>query len=75
MIINEIKKELYKQKPTAYLKGRRKGDYFYICSLENRTTLHFLVPEEEWNGFGDKMEAHLLIRWLSEGMIYKDFRK
>ena len=73
MNINEIKKALYKAKPTAHLEHIRKiGEsvaLVYLCHLrfEDVTAdLIFDVPASElMDGlFGKEMEAQLLIRYL-----------
>jgi hypothetical protein len=65
MDINEIKKFLYKENPTANLWQVRKDGIVYT-SAYNEMTLLFLVPLEEigevvWD---EKMPAKLLIRYL-----------
>jgi len=63
---NTIKKELYKQKPTAKVSFER-GDYIHFSSViivnEIEQTLSFEVPMSE--DFGkNEVPAQLLIRWL-----------
>lgn len=71
MTKNQIKKELYKQKPKASLKGFRNEHYCFQCVLDDGSILNFEVPEEEGKKFNSIMEAQLLIRWLSSWMTYK----
>jgi len=67
---NEIKKELYKQKPEALYKGMVDGKKWYRAKLENLNLVDFLVPVNESEYFNYIMEAHLLIRWLDSALIY-----
>jgi len=63
---NEIKKELYKQKPTADL-NKEYDDYReYSCQLYFDgipKVIFFNVPIKECE-FGEVVPAQLLIRWL-----------
>lgn len=63
---NEIKKELYRHNPTAYLKMIRKGVAYYEAMLHNETEIRFEVPVSDMGDadFFDKMDAKLLIRYL-----------
>jgi len=74
MDINEIKKELYKQKPVAQLVRVTKSGLHYMAVIKeptpsgmHRHTIFFLVPFSE---IGDatfvpqEPESHLLIRYL-----------
>lgn len=66
MTINEIKKELYKQKPIAVIDYER-ADFIYYSTLiivdGMEEILEFKVPRSE--KFEDKeIPAQLLIRWL-----------
>lgn len=65
---NEIKKALYRQKPTATLTDY-KGDYkHYVTQLEDKSIIEFHVPISDMGDaeFGSTMESHLLIRYLVE---------
>lgn len=67
MNTNEIKKLLYKQKPQAVLIKKKEGIWIYSAALkEPRIYVDFEVPESDMGDgkFEDKMESHLLIRWL-----------
>jgi hypothetical protein len=63
---NEIKKELYKQKPVAQLEFIRKGIAYYVAVLNNEY-LRFEVPISDMGDadFTPHMEAKLLIRYLT----------
>jgi hypothetical protein len=63
---NEIKKALYRQKPTAKLSMIRKSVAYYSTVLENSEVLQFEIPVSDM-GDADlllEMEGKLLIRWL-----------
>ena len=67
-----VKKELYKQKPTAKLQFIRSGVAYYIATVEYThadfvKTVEFEVPVEDMGtaDFKSRMEAKLLIRWIS----------
>jgi len=63
MSTTEIKKELYKQKPTA-VRTNYQGDYaHYVAQLKEASIVQFEVPNQEAT-FGNKVPAQLLIRWL-----------
>jgi len=79
MELNEIKKILYKEKPTAKLMGRNKTDRLYVASIDIGGKIdyfYFIVPEKEIKDaekisapgrempFTDEMSAQLLIRYL-----------
>lgn len=74
MEINEIKKALYKEKPTAKKTAQINGlvdppimlHAEYKCKLSNGTTVIFAVPRKEMGEktFDDEMPAQLLIRWM-----------
>lgn len=65
MMSNEIKKVLYKEKPTAYFKQIEKSIITYHCN----TSLGDVYFEVPFSDIGDvpfklTMEAQLLICWL-----------
>lgn len=65
MELNTIKKELYKQKPSAFFYEAGKDGLTYTTGF-GENTITFQVPLSE---IGDvkwkrQMEAHLLIRWI-----------
>ena len=68
MTKNEIKKELYKQKPQAILIGRNDNKLVYTSFLFYKTDkeklITFNVPESEGKEFDTIIKAQLLIRWL-----------
>lgn len=68
MNINEVKKALYKEKPTATLIGKsRRGDtpsVTYKARLESGQKVLFRIPMTESVGLRQKEPAQLLIRWL-----------
>lgn len=62
MTKTEIKKELYKQKPTAnFLKNE--DDAVYYTTLLNGLDITFKIPHQEAT-FDRQVPAQLLIRWL-----------
>ena len=68
---NEIKKELYKQKPMATLNFIRKGAAHYSTVLNNDNgidsiSVNFEVPIDDMGDadFFSHMDAKLLIRYL-----------
>lgn len=70
MEITEIKKELYKQKPTATLEFIRKNVAFYKTLINNNNeefVVKFEIPIGDMGDadFFNKMDAKLLIRWIS----------
>ena len=59
----EIKKELYKQKPTA-VRTNYQGEYVrYVTQLNDASVVQFEIPNQEAT-FGNEVPAQLLIRWL-----------
>jgi len=75
MNINEIKKALYKEKPTAIRTDRQTSENTitsvdpydrYICCLQNGHTVVFIIPHKEQgeNLFNKTEPAQLLIRWI-----------
>ena len=71
MEINEIKKELYKQKPTANLMFIRVGNVYYDTTIKNAdgddTNVMFIVPVNDMGeaDFFPEMDAKLLIRYIN----------
>tara|TARA_R110000796_G_scaffold58413_5_gene134918 strand:+ start:23963 stop:24166 length:204 start_codon:yes stop_codon:yes gene_type:complete len=63
---NEIKKALYKQKPTAQLEFIRKGVAYYYTQLKDGDFIKFQVPVNDMGDadFYTEMEAKLLNRWI-----------
>lgn len=77
MLLNDLKKALYKQNPEAKFIKILKKVCYYNCELEfyNEKTkqeemeiIIFSIPIDDMGdaSFNDKMEAKLLIRWISE---------
>lgn len=66
MTKNEIKKDLYRNKPDAILRQESGGYLYYTALLSDGSIVEFSVPKKESDGFSDLMEAQLLIRWLKE---------
>ena len=60
---NEIKKELYRTKPTAYFQNYTGGLFSYKTLSPE---YNFLIPVEETGTapFLPEMPAHWLIKWL-----------
>jgi hypothetical protein len=65
MNANEIKKELYRNKPTAKFSYIRKGHALYKTIL-NEEEIYFNIPIEDIGDatYYELMESHLLIRYL-----------
>ena len=67
---NEIKKALYRQKPTAYLMGPMiEGFVKYealvtVGGVEKKVCFTIHETDIPDSGFSEKMEAQLLIRWM-----------
>lgn len=73
MNINEIKKELYKQRPNASMVNITKSGILYIASIEMNDgditrykVINFIVPLSEIGDaiFKYTMDAKLLIRYI-----------
>lgn len=72
--LNEIKKELYKQKPIAVFdytnrisEEESSSDVHLIYKTNlNGETLEFWIPEDEGKDFPEEIESQLLIRWLDD---------
>jgi hypothetical protein len=74
MQINEIKKLLYKEKPSCkFISANKAGLHYRTRAIEVRKevtttylTFDFLIPFNEVGDatFGQYMESHLLIRYL-----------
>lgn len=67
MDINEIKKALYKEKPTAFLNSHETDEMWkYQAWLADGTLINFEVPISDMgqNKFKEVESAQLLIRWL-----------
>lgn len=65
MDLNEIKKQILKQKPEARLTYIRKGSAFYYADLTEKR-VYFKIPVSDMGDadFGSVMEAKLLNRWI-----------
>jgi hypothetical protein len=75
MEINDIKKELYKQKPVA-VRTSFKGEYtHYVTQLSNNTIVEFRVPNNEAENFKDEEPAQLLIRWIKNQTVQERIKK
>lgn len=64
----EIKKVLYKEKPTATRQSVTRCSQQvlrYQCET-SLGTINFKIPKEEAFGFEESIPAQLLIRWLAE---------
>lgn len=66
MTTNEIKKALYKEKPTAHMDYVTNGAVWYTVKLNDGTEVFFKVWNEETFGgtFYPTMPAQQLIRWI-----------
>ena len=63
----EIKKALYKEKPTAKRLEVVSGFVWYSTEIEVGK-LAFKIPENEAINFSEYEPAQLLIRWLHDGI-------
>ncbi len=65
MTKEEIKKELYKQKPLARLSYIRKGSAYY-CAILMQQDVNFIIPISDMGDadFLPEMDAKLLNRWI-----------
>jgi hypothetical protein len=68
MELNDIKKELYKQKPWAYFSYIREGIAYYYTNINQADvpTINFEIPVSDMGNadFEAVMSAQLLIRWI-----------
>ena len=66
MTLNEIKKELYKQKPSAYFVVANKDGLHYRAELIDSYAIRFLIPFNDIGDadFGLVIESQLLIRYI-----------
>lgn len=62
---DDIKKLLYKQKPTADWKSNDSNFRYYQTNVTGYLVV-FAIPNEEANGFEKQIPAQLLIRWLED---------
>lgn len=68
MVITDIKKELYRQKPTADMNNETSEGREYTCQIDvdgKTRVVYFDVPINECE-FGEVVPAQLLIRWYSD---------
>ena len=67
MDIVEIKKELYKQKPQAFLRYIRKGIAYYAADLTQQR-IYFSIPVSDMGDadFKPTEDAKLLSRWIDK---------
>lgn len=67
MTKNEIKKDLYKQNPTAVFTHIRKNVAFYKTKLENNIEVLFEIPVVDMGDtdFSNEMDSKYLIRWIA----------
>ena len=65
MTVTEIKKELYKNKPQAFIRFIRKGIVYYYSDLD-QMRVNFEIPVSDMGDatFSPTMEGKHLIRWL-----------
>ena len=64
---NEIKKLLYKEKPSAVFRKVNKSGILYTADFADKTIdVRFLIPFSDIGDadFSHTMQAQLLIRWL-----------
>lgn len=70
MDINEIKKEIYKQKPQADFHRASNGILYYTTAVNYESAIKIVRFDIPFSDIGDakffpKMEAKLLIRWMN----------
>ena len=67
MNITEIKNQLYKEKPEAFLRYIRLGVAYYYADLKQKR-VNFEIPVTDMGvvEFKPKMEVKHLIRWIEE---------
>jgi len=67
MTKNEIKKDLYKQNPTAVFTHIRKNVAFYKTKLENDAEVLFEIPVVDMGDadFFQEMEGKYIIKWIA----------
>ena len=63
--LSEIKKSLYKEKPSAIQISGDVEFKHYKSELKDGTLINFKIPQEESQDFTEIMDAQLLIRWLT----------
>lgn len=65
MTLEETKKYLYKEKPTAFFQYIANGNAFYTCAGQE-TFIAFSIPVSDMGEakFSHHMEAKHLIRWI-----------
>lgn len=70
--ILEIKKELYKTKPTAYLYDQNDDNYYYESKLTTGN-IYFVVPIVDMGDhrFQNEEPAQLLIRYIAPNKLKK----
>jgi hypothetical protein len=63
---NDIKKELYRQKPIAEVWHKNSTDYYYSAYLYGGAKIDFKVPVSDMGEklFDNEMPAQLLIRYI-----------
>ena len=66
MTLTQIKKALYKEKPTAKFNHTQDDFLYYKTVLSNDRVVDFKIPISEVGNttFYADMEAQLLIRWI-----------
>lgn len=67
MTNTEIKKALYKQKPTAQLEKIKSGVAYYYTQIKEGDFIRFEIPCNDMGtaDFYFEMDAKLLIRWIA----------
>jgi hypothetical protein len=65
MTLEEIKKEMYKQKPIAHFKSIKNGVVYYYADLI-KERIEFCIPVNDMGEaeFKANMEAQFLNRWI-----------
>lgn len=75
MDLNQVKKDLYKQKPTAYRIGeglsKEYGGFSFYRTECEESIVYFEVPFSDMGEthFGDMIESQLLIRWIKTEVV------
>jgi hypothetical protein len=72
MELNEIKKRLYVEAPTAKFFKLTKGVMYYVAHLSEGKPVHFSIPITDIGdaAFYSTMEAKLLIRYMNYDALH-----
>lgn len=73
-VLTDIKKALYKEKPIANCFMFGEKNWLYDCMVKDNVQVFFRVPKSEMGEkeFDPKIQAQLLIRWITDYDILSD---